>query len=148
MIEILIYLILHTRYTNLGEWAVPNKIQYIKPELSGDCTCYVWHCVITIDPKKKGDIGLLEHEKVHAKQFGRWLWLDGVLKYLSSKYRLISELEAYREQVRYGRYNTKMQYKWIIDTIYTDYNLGLDREYIQEMADIFFADLIKINKGE
>ena len=58
--------------------------------------------VICIRPSKKNDRGLLEHEKIHVKQFWRTLGLFGILYALSPKRRLKYEAEAYREQLKYA----------------------------------------------
>ncbi|MGO4156710.1 hypothetical protein [Cupriavidus sp. YAF13] len=44
---------------------------------------------------------LIEHEKVHVRQFWRWCGLMGVLYLASPRWRLRFELEAYREQLRH-----------------------------------------------
>lgn len=44
---------------------------------------------------------LIEHEKVHVRQFWRSFGLMGVLYLLSRRWRLRYEVEAYREQLRY-----------------------------------------------
>jgi len=135
-----------TRFTSLGKWAIPSTIHYIKPELSGSCTCYLIKCVIEIDPSKKDDLGLLKHEMVHAKQFGRLWLLDSLLKYLSSNYRLVSELEAYMAQVEYRKYTDAKQYEWIIESLFTNYDLGIGKDVIQYNADKFFKDTLIRNK--
>lgn len=57
--------------------------------------------IILIRPSHKDDKGLLEHEKVHVRQFWRTLGLFGIPYFLSKKYRLKYELEAYKEQLKY-----------------------------------------------
>ena len=61
---------------------------------------WLWH--IKIRPAYSDDIGLLEHEKVHVKQFWRLGTLHAYLYWLSKRYRLKCEVEAYREQLKYG----------------------------------------------
>lgn len=58
--------------------------------------------VILIRPAYKNDLGLLEHEKVHVKQFWRTLGLLGIFYLLSNKFRLKCEVEAYKEQLKYS----------------------------------------------
>ena len=58
--------------------------------------------VIFIRPKYKNDKGLLEHEKVHVRQFWRTLGLHGPIYKFSKSYRLKCELEAYSVQLRYS----------------------------------------------
>jgi hypothetical protein len=57
---------------------------------------------IFIRPEKKGDVGLLEHEKVHVKQFWRTCGLFAIPYWLSAKARVKYEVEAYREQLKYS----------------------------------------------
>ena len=56
---------------------------------------------IFIRPEHKGDKGLLEHEKVHRKQWLRTLGLHSLLYLFVEDYRLHAEVEAFREQARY-----------------------------------------------
>lgn len=58
--------------------------------------------IIFIRPSKKGNVGLLEHEKVHVRQFWRTLGLFGIPYYFSAKARIRYEVEAYREQLKYA----------------------------------------------
>lgn len=53
---------------------------------------------IFIRPAYKDDAGLLAHEKVHVKQWLRTLGLHGLLYLLFDKYKLASEVEAYKVQ--------------------------------------------------
>lgn len=57
--------------------------------------------IILIRPEYKSDTGLLEHEKVHVRQFWRTLGLFGIGYLLSKKYRLKIEVEAYKEQLKH-----------------------------------------------
>ncbi|MFS8975930.1 hypothetical protein [Cupriavidus necator] len=45
---------------------------------------------------------LIEHEKVHVRQFWRSWGLMGVLYLVSRRWRLRYEVEAYREQLRHS----------------------------------------------
>jgi hypothetical protein len=56
---------------------------------------------IFIRPQFKGDQGLLEHERVHVRQFWRTFGLHGLLYRFSRAYRLRSEVEAYRRQLEF-----------------------------------------------
>jgi hypothetical protein len=57
--------------------------------------------LIFIRKAHRGDVGLLEHEKVHVRQFYRY-WGVGMLAYfVSQRFRLAREVEAYREQLRH-----------------------------------------------
>lgn len=57
---------------------------------------------IFIRPEYRGDIGLLEHEKVHVRQWVRTLGVHSILYLMSKKYRLRAEVEAYRKQLVYS----------------------------------------------
>lgn len=57
--------------------------------------------LILIRPSHRWDRGLLEHERVHVAQFWRTLGLSGIGYWLSRRYRLACEVEAYREQLRW-----------------------------------------------
>lgn len=57
---------------------------------------------IFIRPQYMTDVGLREHEKVHRRQWLRTLGLHSFLYLLVPKYRLASEVEAYKEQLRYN----------------------------------------------
>lgn len=57
--------------------------------------------LIFIRPEYRQDIGLLEHERVHVRQWLRTLGTHGIWYALSKAYRLRSEAEAYREQARH-----------------------------------------------
>jgi hypothetical protein len=57
---------------------------------------------IFIRPSSINDIGLLEHEKVHTKQFWRTFGLFGFAYLLSKRKRLQYEVEAFKEQLKYA----------------------------------------------
>lgn len=57
---------------------------------------------IFIRPEHRGDIGLLEHEKVHRRQWLRTLGLHSFLYLLSDRYRLAAEVEAFKVQLGYA----------------------------------------------
>ena len=59
---------------------------------------YAYGPIAFIHEDKRGDAGLLVHEKVHIKQFWKTLGLHGLLYKFSKKYRLKSEREAYTAQ--------------------------------------------------
>ena len=57
--------------------------------------------LIFIRKAYRDDVGLLEHEKVHVRQFYRY-WGVGMLAYfVSQRFRLARKVEAYRVQLRY-----------------------------------------------
>jgi hypothetical protein len=57
--------------------------------------------VILIRPSYKSDVGLLEHEKTHRRQWLRTCGLHSLLYPLSPSYRLRSEAEAYAKQIEH-----------------------------------------------
>lgn len=57
--------------------------------------------LIFVRPEHKGDKGLLEHEKVHRRQFIRTFGLHGLLYLFVEDYRLTAEVEAFREQAKH-----------------------------------------------
>lgn len=77
---------------------------------------------IFIRPRYKDDKGLLEHEKVHVKQFWRTLMLHGLFYALSNRYRLKCEVEAYKEQLKYCD-NPKIVRGMFASFIATKYNI-------------------------
>lgn len=81
-------------FVNYGDFGVPDKF--------GACTRAIF---VFIRKKYQDDTGLLMHEKTHVKQFYRTLGLHPFLYLLSKTYRLKSEVEAYREQLKWKPYN-------------------------------------------
>lgn len=57
--------------------------------------------LIFIRPEYRNDKGLLEHEKVHRRQWLRTLGLHSLLYLFVEDYRLHAEVEAFREQARH-----------------------------------------------
>ena len=72
--------------------------RFLKPWAGGGA----YGPLIFIRPKYVNDIGLLEHEKTHCKQWWRTFGIHMFLYFFNSKYRLKSEVEAYRVQLTYG----------------------------------------------
>jgi hypothetical protein len=60
------------------------------------CTPFIF-----IRPSHRGDVGLVEHEKVHVKQFWRAFGLMGLFYAFSKKKRFQYEVEAYRRQLEF-----------------------------------------------
>jgi hypothetical protein len=67
------------------------------PKVHGACTRAF---IVFIRPKYEGNLPLLEHELTHVKQFWRTFGLFPFLYLVSKKYRLKSEVEAYRTQLQ------------------------------------------------
>ena len=56
---------------------------------------------IRIRPRYKDDKGLLAHEMEHVKQFWCTCGFHGLFYLLSKKYKLNTEVEAYKEQLKH-----------------------------------------------
>jgi hypothetical protein len=85
-----------TFYTNFG---IPARF-----------AAYTRGPFIFIRPAYRDDAGLLAHERVHVRQWLRTLMLHPLLYALSDKYKLASEVEAYREQSKYDSDDCTLQY--------------------------------------
>lgn len=81
--------------------------------------------LILIRPKNRDDVGLLEHEKVHVRQFWRTLGLSGIGYMFSKRLRLKAEVEAYREQLKHYAVDRKPLFAHYLAT---KYNLGITQE--------------------
>ena len=57
--------------------------------------------IIFVRPENLNDLGLIEHEKVHVKQFKRNPLMP-LLYLVSCKYRLAYEVEAYKVSIKHG----------------------------------------------
>jgi len=69
--------------------------------------------IIRIRPGHKDDRGLLEHEKVHIRQWWRTLGLHSLLYLLSKRYRLWAEVRAYRRQLEYSPEHLDLYATWL-----------------------------------
>lgn len=85
--------------------------------------------IIFIKPKYKDDVGLLEHEKVHVRQWLRTCTLHTYLYLLSKKYRLKSEVEAYKAQLKYAPKSTDLFATYLS----RDYNLSITKEEAKKL---------------
>jgi len=65
---------------------------------------------IKILPKYKDDRGILEHELTHVKQCYRTFMFYGTLYKFNRKYRLDSEVEAYKVQLATNKEDGKEDY--------------------------------------
>lgn len=80
--------------------------------------------IIFIRPEYKDDRGLYEHELVHVKQAWSWIipQIHAVGYWLSSRYRLQCEVEAYKEQAKHYAEDRKLLFAKFISE---DYELGI-----------------------
>lgn len=88
--------------------------------------------LIFIKTKYKNDRGLLEHEKVHVRQFWRSFGLFGIAYKLSNHYRLKYEIEAYKEQLRYSK-NPEHSKDVFAEYLATKYDLPISKEYARSL---------------
>lgn len=73
---------------------------------------------IFVRPEHKGDKGLIEHEKVHRKQFFRTFGLHGLLYLFVPEYRLAAELEAFAEQAKHYPDDRTLKFAHLIASNY------------------------------
>jgi len=87
--------------------------------------------IVLIREHQVGNRGLLEHERVHVRQFWRTLGLVGLGRLISRRYRLACEVEAYREQLKWSGMHYAPLYAWyLVD------NYGLDITHEQAMKEL------------
>lgn len=86
--------------------------------------------------------GTLDHEVMHVRQYQRLWILHNILYKYSKKYRLFSELQAFREQVRIRGYKNIQECAWIVEDLWKLYDTGYSKEQIREYASEMFADLL------
>lgn len=84
---------------------------------------------IFIRPEYKNDIGLLEHEKIHVKQWYRNIGLHSWLYLISEKYRLKTEVEAYKKQLEYSPREADLYALFIS----TNYNINIDKDEAKKL---------------
>lgn len=142
--------VLNDTWTKLGKYMEPDIFyrpdHFFKRFVGGYCKTSWFSASIYIRHKYQFDEGIKKHELCHARQFGRF-WLLHTWMYQNWQfYRLVAELEAYREQVKAYKYTKKLDYAWIVNALKYKYNLNMDREVIQEYADYIFMDLLHSDK--
>lgn len=65
-------------------------------------------------PKHKGNKGLHKHVETHIKQQYKWLIVPYFIVYkLSKRMRLKWEVEAYREEIRWGQLSKRQAAIWL-----------------------------------
>jgi hypothetical protein len=84
---------------------------------------------ILIRPNMSNNVSLIEHEKVHVKQW----WsnpLMGIFYLASKKYRYKYELEAHRVQLTF---NKTFEYaNFLTNNLYSNYKLTIDKQKIYQ----------------
>ena len=78
--------------------------------------------VIFIRPEYRNDKGLLEHEKVHRRQWLRTLGLHSLLYLFVEDYRLRAEVEAFRAQLPHYPDDRRVKFARLIAE---NYNLDI-----------------------
>lgn len=78
--------------------------------------------LIFIRPNYKTDLGLLEHERTHVRQFWESYGTMGFLYLLSSKHRLLYEVAAFRAQLKISPGNEKL----FATLLSSNYKLNID----------------------
>lgn len=63
-------------------------------------SAYVFGFIIFVRPAYRNNIPLIEHEKVHVRQFWTTLCTHGIWYQFSKSYRLRSEVEGYAVQIK------------------------------------------------
>jgi len=96
---------------------------------------------IVIKPNCIDDLGLIEHELTHIRQFYRTLGLMDLLKHFSKRIKLNRELEAYINQANEYGYSSYYEVSWIVDSLIYDYELG-----IYDEEDIYASILVNLKK--
>lgn len=83
---------------------------------------------ILMRPRCRGDIGLLEHELVHVRQWRRSFGLFWPLYLFSRKHRLRYELEAYRRHLEFAP-DSAAHFAQLLGTQYR-LNLPVEQAYL------------------
>jgi hypothetical protein len=100
-------------YTN-NNWLIPKKY-------AGVTRLFL----VFIRPQYRNDVGLLQHELTHVRQFYKIPLIGAYLYRFSRKYRLHCELEAYREQLKHYQ----QDHSWLFaGYISKKYNLDISIE--------------------
>jgi len=90
--------------------------------------------IIFVRPAYKDDIPLIEHEKVHVRQFWRTFCTHGIWYQFSKSYRLRSEVEGYAVQVKTREMLGKLpEFERYASFIATHYNLDVTVEEATEL---------------
>jgi len=91
-------------------------------------------CIIR--KKYKGiDNGILEHELTHCRQFYRTFFLHGFFYKFSPKYRLQSEIEAYKKQLEHYQ-DKEFSINWMAKAIVEKYNLTVTLDEVKNLLKV------------
>jgi hypothetical protein len=84
---------------------------------------------VFIRPQYQNDLGLLHHELTHVQQWYRNPAF-GLCYLFSKKFRLVAEVEAYQEQLKYYQDD---QSELFADFIANKYNLDISAEHARQL---------------
>jgi hypothetical protein len=94
----------------------------------------VWGFIIFVRPAHKNNLPLIEHEKVHVRQFWRTFCTHGIWYHFSKEYRLRSEVEGYAVQIKARELLGKSpRFEDYAGFISTHYNLDVTAEEALEL---------------
>lgn len=112
---------------------LPVFIFYVKMERTETFDATTFFNLIFIRKKYNENVPLLEHEIQHVRQFYRTCGLHFFLYMLDDEYRLYSEIEAIKVQLKYmtGTYNITV----IANYIFENYGIKniITKEQIEEL---------------
>lgn len=81
---------------------------------------------VRIRPSYRNDVGIHRHEEEHVYQWWVTFGLHSLLYLVSKKYRLWSEVQAYRKQLQNPPADQKDEYRWMYARyISEDYKLSI-----------------------
>ncbi len=115
----------------------PPAIIVYKSDMFKGATAASKGTVIYIKPEDKGNLPLLHHELTHCKQFWLSCGMSVFLYHYSDKFRLLYELEAFREGLKYepDRKGARIEYALLLTTEYK-----LDKLIDFEIAYLLLGD--------
>ncbi|MEA2036915.1 MAG: hypothetical protein U9O94_05365 [Nanoarchaeota archaeon] len=119
-------------YTDDLPESVGGRCEYSAIPIFGKCT-------IKIKPKYKDDIGLLNHELEHYRQF-RSNPLHALMYEYIDSYRYKCELKAYAEQIKEYKYTNVNQCDWIITALSIKYKLSYNtrKNIITDVRSLYY----------
>ena len=108
------------------KWPLTFYVDNLKPGFAGAAN----GPIIRISEGYEDDEGIYQHELVHVKQWFMTLGLHGALYTLSPKYKLWSEVMAYRKQLKYYDNDRTVFFARMIAT---KYGLDVDQTDVELM---------------
>lgn len=99
-------------------------------------------CTIKIRPKYEDDMGLLNHEIEHYRQYSTNPMHAFMYKYCDI-YRYKCELKAYKQQMIAYKYETTKECEWIVKALFLRYNLNYSKHKIEKDIKKVLSELVK-----